>query len=25
LAIGTKFRRGKFEYRVNDDMRMVRL
>jgi hypothetical protein len=25
LAIGTKFRRGEYEYRVNEDMRMVRL
>ena len=25
LAIGTRFRRGEYEYRVNEDMRMVRL
>ncbi len=24
LAIGTQFRRGKYEYRVNDDMRLTR-
>ena len=24
LAIGTRFRRGKFEYRVNDDLRLMR-
>ncbi len=24
LAIGTRFRRGKFEYRVNDDLRLTR-
>jgi hypothetical protein len=25
LAVGTRFRRGKVEYRVNEDMRIVRL